>query len=146
MDCLAFSRYLKDITKPTHPYYYPVQVSLVASLAYVGTRCFTSLPPLQGTTLAVLMYSIDQFTTPLVGKLIRPYQDITLVPLVGQVLHLTLSLLLTKAICQLAGYSFSFKQMRSVGIVFLVTLAILHFALRQFRRMLHPVAVNQKAF
>ncbi len=142
MDCLAFSRYLKDITKPTHPYYYPVQISLVASLAYIGTRCFTSMPPLQGTALAVLMYSIDQFTTPLVGKLIRPYQEITLVPLLGQALHLTLSVLFTKVICQLAGYTFSFKQMRTVGLVFATTLTILHFALRQFRRMLHPAPVN----
>ncbi len=130
------SRWLDQATQPRHPLYHPVQVVMFAGLSYISTACFTSIPPSKGMTFVILAYTISQFTASLFSKLLDPYQDIALVPLIGQVVHLSVALISAKVICQLIGQSLSFKEIRKMSIVFIMTLFVMRFALRKFRQQL----------
>lgn len=136
MDLASISLWIEEVTQPEHPYYHPVQVALFAGSSYVSTLCLTSISPKRGMKVAVLAYGISQLITPFFVECFEPYRDITLVPLVGQVLQLTSSLLLTKGIYFLAGQTLSFKEIRQLGIAFLVGLAISRFVLLKFRQQI----------
>jgi hypothetical protein len=87
-------------------------------------------------SLAVLAYAISQLVTPLFVECFEPYQDISLAPLIGQVLQITLSLTLAKVICHLAGHALSFQEVRQIGIVFLVSLYVSRLILLKLRQQL----------
>ena len=130
------SKWLDQTTRPQHPLYHPVQIVMFAGISYISNACFTSIPPSKGMTFAILAYVISQFTAPLFSRFLDPYQEIALVPLIGQVIHLSVALILARAICQLIGQSLSFKEIRKMSIVFIITLFVMRFALRKFRKQL----------
>jgi hypothetical protein len=134
----SFSLWLEQVTQPEYPYYHPIQVGLFASLSYVSTACLTSIPPVRGATLTVSAYLISQLTAPLFCEFFKPYQEIPLIPLIGQVLQWTTSLILAKVMCRIAGQVISFKEMRQIGLGFLMCLYIARWALFKFRQQLHP--------
>ncbi len=140
MNLVSFSHWLEEVTDPRpplHPYYHPVQIAICGSLSYIGTACLTSVPPKRAMLLTALVYTISQIITPLICPYFEPYQDISLVPLIGQVIQLTTSLLLAKVICRLVGQSLSFKDIQKVSLAFMVALCVAHFTLLKFRRHLY---------
>ncbi len=135
--CLAnFSHWLGQMTQPSNRYYHPVQVMLFASLSYTGTACLTSIPPMRGLSLAVLSYAISQLILPFFRLFLEPYQEVPLVPLLGQVIHLSTVLLLAKVICHLVGQPLSCKEIRKISLIFIMSLFVMKFALRKFRQQL----------
>lgn len=134
MSPATFSNWIEQVTQPDHPYYHPVQIALFAGVSYMGTSCLTSLRPIHGMSLAVLAYTISQLVTPLFVECFEPYQDISLVPLIGQVLQITLSLTLAKAICHIAGYHLSFQHVRQIGLVFLISLYVSRLVILKLRQ------------
>lgn len=129
----AFSRWLGQITQPDHLLYHPIQMSLFASLTYIGTTCLTTRSPLQAATLAALTYNISQFVTPRFIKYFEPNRDVTLAPWIGQCCQLAVSLFLAKITCNLAGQKLSFNDAKIISIAFGVSCFVAHFALRKFR-------------
>lgn len=136
MSPATFSNWLEQVTHPNHPYYHPVQVALFAGISYVGTICLTSLPPVHGMSLAILAYAISQLVTPLFAECFEPYQDISLIPLIGQAMQITLSLVIAKVLCNLAGQTLSFKEVRQVGLVSLISLYVSRLILLKLRQQL----------
>jgi hypothetical protein len=133
MSLVSFQHWLKEASsQPSHPFYHPIQATLFASLSYAGTMCFTSIPPIRAMTFAVLAYAISQFVAPLFSELLEPYQEVELVPLTGQVLQLSTSLILAKVICSLAGLALSCKEIRKVCVVFLVSFCIFRLVIVNF--------------
>lgn len=132
----SFSSWLSQITRPNHPFYHPFQISLFASLSYVGTVCLTSIPPRRGTTLAILAYAISQLISPLFCQIFESYREISLIPFVGQVLQLTTTVVLAKVICQLGQQSLSFHEIKQVSLVFLASLYVAKFVLFKLRQHL----------
>lgn len=136
MHAASFSKYLEQVTQPHHPLYHPIQLTFFACLSYIGTATLTNIPPEKGMRLTTLAYVISQLITPLFTECFEPHQNVTLVPLVGQVMQLTASFVLAKVLCNLAGHTLSFKEVRLVGTVFLITLFVFRFALLKFRQFL----------
>ncbi len=135
----SFSRWLGQATQPHHPYYHPIQMTLFAGLSYIGTACFTSIPPVRGMTLTVLTYAISQLITPFFIQFFAPYEDLSLAPLIGQALQLTTSLILAKTICHIVGQTLSFKEVRQVCLVFFLSLYVSRCALFVFRQQLQRI-------
>jgi hypothetical protein len=135
MSLSSFSHELEQTTRPHGPYYHFVQVTLFAGLSYIGTACWTKIRPIRGTILVVLAYGISQLITPLFVNFFEAYQDVSLVPLVGQVLQLTTSLFLANVICFLANKALSLKEIRQVSTAFLLTLFTARFVLSKFREL-----------
>lgn len=136
MNLASLSRWLEQATRPQHPYYHPLQLTFFASLSYISTAYFTRIPPIRGMTFIISAYTISQLITPFFIQLFEPYQNIALIPLSGQVMQLSLSATLAKIICYLAGHNLSFKEIRLVSTVFLVSLYVSRFALRKLRQCL----------
>jgi hypothetical protein len=132
MQLTSISNWLEQATQPQHPYYHPIQVALSAGISYVGTACLTSISPKRGMMLIISAYAISQLITPLFCKLFEPYQDISLVPLFGQILQIAASLVLAKVVCQLAGQTLTFKEAGKVGLVFIPSLCATRWILIQF--------------
>ncbi|WP_068468280.1 hypothetical protein [Candidatus Protochlamydia phocaeensis] len=130
-----FSRWLGQMTQPTHPYYFSAQLLLFSGLSYLSTACLTSIPPVQGMAFMTIAFTISHFVAPLFAKWLEPYWTVSLVPLAGQILHLTTSALLSKAICFLAGYHLTLTQIAQVSSAFLVAVYVLKFALLKFRQL-----------
>jgi hypothetical protein len=139
MHLAAVSRWLGQATQPRHPYYHPLQITLFASLSYAGTACFTSIPPVRGMTLIMLAYAISQLVTPFFIQFFEPYEDVSLAPFIGQLLLLTISLVLAKTICHIAGQTLSCKEVRQVCTVFFLCLYVSRCALFIFRQQLQRI-------
>ena len=136
MQAAALSHWIEQVTQPKHPLYHPVQGFLFGSCTYIGTAYLTSIPPRKGMLFAVLAYTLSQLTASFFAEFLEPYQEISLVPLIGQVMHLTTSLILAKTICSILKEPLTFKEMRQISFVFLGSLYVMRFALRKFRQHL----------
>lgn len=130
----SISSCLESITQPKHPLYHPAQAALFGGMYCISTSLFTQICPISGTILGVLAYSISQIVKPVFIELFEPYKNDTLAPFAGQFIMHSLSLYTAKLILQLAGQEISFKQLRELGIAFLITAFIARFALRKFRQ------------
>lgn len=136
MSVATYLNWFEQVTVPNHPFYHPVQVTFFAGISYVGTICLTSLSPAHGASLAILAYAISQLVTPLFVECFEPYQDISLAPLIGQALQMSFSLVIAKVICSLVGHTLSFKEIRQVGLVFLISLYVSRLVLLKLRQRL----------
>jgi hypothetical protein len=136
MGLASCSHWLEQLTQPGHPYYHPIQVSLLASISYVSTACLTAISPTRGMTVMILAYAVSQLISPLFCQLFGLYEEVPLIPFMGQALQIATSFIVAKVICQLAGQALSFKELRQVGVVFLVSLYVSRLALRKFRQQI----------
>lgn len=139
MNLSSLSQWLEQVTQPQHPCYHPIQATVVASISYISTACFTNIPPIRGVALVTLTYAISQLVTPFFIQIFESYQDVSLVPLLGQVLQFSVSVVLAKFVCQLANQTLSFKEIRHVSAAFLICLFVARFALRKFRQQLQTI-------
>lgn len=130
----SFSIWIDDVTQPKHPYYHPVQALLFGSFSYLSTACLSSTPPKNAMTVTITAYTISQFTAPLFSKWLEPYKDISLVPLVGQVVHITLSFGTANVICRIAGRSISFKAVGAQITFFLSAISLTRLGLHKLRQ------------
>lgn len=143
MRLASFPDWLEEVTNPEHRYFHHFQITMFASISYVSTACLTSIPPTRGMVLTILAYTISELIAPLFCWLLNRYASISLVPSIGQVLQLTTSLVLAKVICHIAGQALSFKEIRQIGIVFLVTLYVTQLALLKICQNLPKSKANQ---
>lgn len=135
------SQALDELTRPSHPHHFKFQLALFSTATYLSTSLLTSISPLSSAIFISLTLTISRSVAPLFAAWLEEYRQIALVPLSGQILQLSLSLVLAKSIGTLAGYHLTIKQITHVGILFLLTLSIMHFALYHFRLYLqHPEA------
>ena len=132
----SLSRWIEDVTQPAHPFYHPVQALLIGSFSYIGAACFTKTPPKNAMTVTIAAYTISQATAPLFSRWLEPYMDVTLVPLVGQVVHLTISFSTANIICRIGGRSISFKAMFPQIMLFLTAASLARYGLLKFRHSL----------
>ena len=130
----ALSKWVEDVTQPDHPCYHPVQALFFGTVSYLGTACFLSTPPKNAMTLTITAYTISQFTAPLFNKWLEPYMDVSLVPLVGQVVHITISFGTANIICRIAGRSISFKAVGPQIILFLSAISMTRVGLLKCRK------------
>lgn len=136
MHLKTFSNWLETVTQPNHPFYHPLQLTFFAGISYIGTGRFTKIPPAQGMRLIASAYVISQLTTPCFVQCFEPYQNVSLVPLIGQVMQMTVSLMLAKIICNLIGDPITFKEARLVSTVFFINLFASQFALFKIKQLL----------
>lgn len=134
MNAAAVSLWLDKVTQPEHPYYHHFQIGLFAGCSYIGTACLTRIPPKKAALFTALAYSISQWVAPLFAQLLESYQDVTLAPLIGQVLHISVTLILSKVICRIVGQSLSFEEIYQISLSCLVSLFVVRLAIRKFRQ------------
>lgn len=134
MNLTLFSQWLENITQPQYVYYHPVQVLLFGGLSYVSAACFTSIPPKRAMKIAVLAYGISQLMAPFFIEIFEPYREIPLVPLVGQFIQLSASLISVKILYNLALQTLSFKEIRQLSLAFFIGLSLSRFAILKFRQ------------
>ncbi|CUI17243.1 hypothetical protein PNK_1634 [Candidatus Protochlamydia naegleriophila] len=136
-----FSQELDELTRPAHSHHFKFQLALFSTITYLSTALLTSISPLSSAIFVSLALSISHLVAPLFAAWLEENRAIPLVPLGGQILQLSLSLILAKGIGSLAGYHLTNTQISHVGILFLLTLSVIHFALYHFRLYLqHPAA------
>lgn len=136
MNCTftSFSNWIEEATQPNHLAYYPLQATLFATISYICTASFTSSPPMHGMTFILCAYTINCLIAPLFARCYNLYQEIALVPFIGQVIHITCSLMAAKTICHRFGQPLSSKEARQISILFLATLSVSRFILLQLRQ------------
>lgn len=138
----SLSRWIADVTQPQHPFYHPVQALLIGGCSYLGTACLSSTPPKNAMTLTITAYTISHLTAPLFSEWLEPYKEFSLVPLVGQVVHLTICFSTANIICKIGGRSVSFKAVGTQIIFFLSTVSVLKLGLLRFRHSLQSDQVE----
>lgn len=132
----AVSKWIEDVTQEKHPFYHPVQALLIGGCSYLGTACLSSTPPANAMTITITAYTISHLTAPLFSQWLEPYKDISLVPLAGQVVHLTICLSTANVICRIGGRSVSFKAVGAQLLFFLSSVSVLKLGLLRFRHNL----------
>lgn len=87
-------------------------------LTYGVLSVATSINPRESLVFVHIAYLIDLIAAPLFAYYLEPYREVTLVPLVGQVAHLCVSVILAQAICHIFKLTINLKQTPWIGLIF----------------------------
>lgn len=129
----TFHSWLENATQPTYPYYHHVQVALFGGFSYLTSALLTRTPPLNSMAITISAYTISQFTAPLFVKLLQPYKDYSLVPLTGQVVHISFCFATANLVCSIFGLSISYKLLPKEIAAFLSVIAVTRLVLQKTR-------------
>lgn len=132
---IPISEWLEEVTQKNHPLYHPFQMTLFGSFAYIGAASFTRNNPRHMAELFTMAYVISQLTAPLFSEWLEPYMDVSLVPLAGQVIQISISFIMANVISRLAGRKFSFRGLPYQIFFFILSLMIAQYGLQKFRQI-----------
>lgn len=109
--------------------------------AFAGAPLGKKMMPI--TALFVVTVSlIDRVITPYFVYWFDSYRHITLMNFLTNISHLTVSILVAKTICYLAGLHLSFKQIRNLGILFIPSYYLMKATIKTFREI-HETATDR---
>lgn len=95
-----------------------MQVSVLSAVSYTTTGMFTGIPPIKAVFFVGVSYLIDQIVSPIFANWLEPYRNAPLVPLAGQITHLTLSGLSAHSLGLLLGMGLTRIQiLQTLGLV-----------------------------
>lgn len=136
----ALSRWIEEVTQPSHPHYHPVQAALFGSISYIGTACLLSIPPENAMVVTIIAYTINLAVAPLISKWLQRHMDVSLVPLIGQVIHLSIAYGIANVICRLGGCSIPLKAVAAQILIHISAIALTRLGLLNFR---HNIAIEK---
>jgi hypothetical protein len=131
---LRLSTWLEQITDDQHPYYPELQSYITSSVAYLGARIFTSIPPQDAAAVTFISCAMSQTLIPWMSRKFEPYREVSLAPLSGQLTQLATSFVGANILCGIQGRMIPFRQTPALLASFLTANTVVHFAVRRFRR------------
>ena len=112
--------WINATSESTHPYYYPIQGVLCASLTYFSVSLLTSIPADRATAIITLAFAIDKVVAVLFIELLTPFEKEPAVKYYGQLLPISVAVICSKNICALAGYNLSLMSLMRAYSTFLL--------------------------
>lgn len=118
---------LTTIASPDFPLHYPIKFLLTAEITYITSTLLLNLSLKTQAGFIISVLAINRLTLPLFKAIFSPFLKYSLMSLIGRVVHLAASIILSQAVCYLFHIRLSFKQICALGTLYCISLYITHF-------------------
>lgn len=101
-----------------------LKYALFSGLSFISLSIFSSASGTRGIALTALIYTVSRITTPLFVEIFKKFENISLAPLIGQLINLSFCILSTKLVLNVFGFNCSISDLQQVLFCNIIALQI----------------------